>query len=111
MSKIGPLPDTCTIETPTITAGDIKQPKRTWKALYSNIKCRIAALSATEREIAGRLGMNTTHRCFVDAEYTGIAAKMRLTDGDELVYDITGVQPYKDATALHHFEILMERLT
>ncbi len=71
---------------------------------YTDIPCRIDALSATQRAMSGSVGVEVTHRMFCESGYT-----IQDTDtvtSDSVVYDVV----YPGDVHGHHMEIdLKER--
>ena len=50
----GALPDTCTIQYPTVTADGIGQPVKSWSNRATGVECRIAPRTIRERILGSR---------------------------------------------------------
>jgi len=104
MSFKGLLNQSITIQTPAVTQDSIGGPDRSWANKYTGLRCRREQLTAIERLVAGREGVEATHRFFIEAG-KGITEKMRIRDGSDL-YDIVSVVPQRGRRKIHHIEIV-----
>jgi SPP1 family predicted phage head-tail adaptor len=78
-------------------------------ASYTNVACRISPVSAEEREIAGREGVQITHTVFCDCD-TPIQQKDALEVGGA-VYEVRSVIVRQNSTMDHHQEIKVDRVS
>ena len=105
------LTQTLTLRRPTVKTSEIGSPKRRWSTVSgaSALPCRVEQLSSMERLIAGREGLQATHRCFVGPSIP-ILAKDRVIVSD-VTYDIEGVNESRGRNTVHHYEALLQLLT
>ena len=105
MSFRGLCNQTMTVQRPTVSQDDIGAPTRTWTNRYSGKKCRLEQLTDTERLVAGREGVEATHRLYYLPDLT-IAEKDRVRI-DSTKYEIESVVEARAMSKVHHYEALV----
>lgn len=104
MSFLALCPLTMAVQRPTVKQNDVGAPKTTWSTVsgYSAIPCRLTELSATERLLAGREGVESVFRLSWPAGYTVTEADRVVIGG--VTYQLEGVLPVYGASAIHHYK-------
>lgn len=102
------LPHRADVYRPTNSVNSMGAVKQVYTAVESDMLCRIEQLSAREREMAGQIGVQASHRLYCAAG-EDVAEMDEVRDGST-IYDVTGVNTVYGARTAHHMEItLLER--
>ena len=98
------LTDTCSIERFTSVAVDTYgAPVKTWASHLASVPCRLVSTNATEVKVGAEV---------VIADYVLFIKDVDVTEQDRVVsgsvtYEILVVKFRKDATGIHHKELLL----
>jgi hypothetical protein len=92
---------------PTVTMSDTGGFDRTEAVLIAALRCRLEALSGSEREMRGATGVLVTHRLYCDVPTAAITEKDEIVI-DSVRYRVKFVDNVQELG--HHEEILVEEL-
>ena len=96
---------TALVRRPVTTQSDTLTPSRIFSNVYTDMPCRLEQLTSREREIAGREGLEATHRLYYGPSYTLTQAD-RVTI-ETVVYEVEGVEAVRAASDIHHYETMV----